>query len=1069
MILSGRKRLRTRAALIILLVAVVTVLLGYALFSSFKSACIIWLSAKASSFIGQEVKIGDFYLSLPGTVIMRGIVIKNPQGMEPGDLLRVGETIARIRISDLLRWKFSASGIEIHAPELILMRDKGGRMNISSDLRQFLSRKSTISYVVDELIMRNGSFTFNRDPKYTITQVNATLHPLSSLQGSKTVVTGSMCYEEETLTIHGLALLKDDPEKFDISLEAEDIPAAMLNRLAGNSNLFSEETRLSIAVHAAGDTASGFTAKSHVEMHKGWVPYLRSSLPETRLEGAFRYDLPADMLTIASFSLRAGERSRISATGRLSNLWGVPSYHVEARVEDFDLAKSSLFRGVAITGILTSDRLTISGSLDRKFPSVSGRLTVSSGSFISGDNVIEGVNGSLDAILAEKVSFRTSLSGRVKRIQGLDIMRQADLKMTFTGNGTPGLLAMRVDLITSPASVHIKNGTVSHKGLRLSLKGIRDNKNISGTASFQMEAIQMNSLSAGDVTGAFSFRFSDDMVVMERIKFNSTLFRAAAARMTISSEKSGYILSGKGIDLSYLPMQGGVRELDCHISLGRKGEEPLGKFLISSGAVFLRDISARGVSGGGSFTDKEFSIDVPSGQLFGGSFELSARGRRESIYPLSIDLSARDADLSEVSEAMRKFISFPYSAAGKVQHATFRGTLVGAESITGTGAISARDLSLRKTGSDRGIVKDAAVTAKIHLRGTTVDFDADMKSGGLSLSLTGMADRFLSKDPGVQIRVNLPETDVKEIRNALWDIFPDKLLYAGLSGGLAAEIGMDMGTRTVKAHGSITMHNLMLEGEYGEYAIGPVNGVVPLVYEKDGPTIMVDLSAFDKESFGRTWDYFEAWRADETFRHITIGSLRYGFRLLEGIDIWVHQEGTVLKIGKFSATIFKGRLNGMVVIDLSGGFSYNAGALLKGLSLTALCDEIEPIRGYVKGRVDGVAAARGSGTKLGGLVGRANFWTYRAGGEKTEISREFLQKVGGPSVSVFLRDRPFDKGTMSISLKDGAVIFRELEISNRNLLGVTDLSVKVAPFSNRIGLDHLLWTIVEAAERAKKK
>jgi len=34
---------------------------------------------------------------------------------------------------------------------------------------------------------------------------------------------------------------------------------------------------------------------------------------------------------------------------------------------------------------------------------------------------------------------------------------------------------------------------------------------------------------------------------------------------------------------------------------------------------------------------------------------------------------------------------------------------------------------------------------------------------------------------------------------------------------------------------------------------------------------------------------------------------------------------------------------------------------------------------------------------------------------------------------------------------------------------MTDLSIKVAPLNNRIALDNFLWTITEAAERAKKK
>jgi len=67
------------------------------------------------------------------------------------------------------------------------------------------------------------------------------------------------------------------------------------------------------------------------------------------------------------------------------------------------------------------------------------------------------------------------------------------------------------------------------------------------------------------------------------------------------------------------------------------------------------------------------------------------------------------------------------------------------------------------------------------------------------------------------------------------------------------------------------------------------------------------------------------------------------------------------------------------------------------------------------------------------------------------------------------RDRSFSKGVMNLYLQNGFVIFKELEISNRNLLGMNDLSVKVAPFNNRIGIDHLMWTITEAAQRRRAR
>jgi hypothetical protein len=58
---------------------------------------------------------------------------------------------------------------------------------------------------------------------------------------------------------------------------------------------------------------------------------------------------------------------------------------------------------------------------------------------------------------------------------------------------------------------------------------------------------------------------------------------------------------------------------------------------------------------------------------------------------------------------------------------------------------------------------------------------------------------------------------------------------------------------------------------------------------------------------------------------------------------------------------------------------------------------------------------------------------------------------------------------MSLYLQGGYIIFRELELSNRNVIGMKDLDIKVAPLNNRIAIDHLMWSITEAAYRAEKK
>jgi hypothetical protein len=63
--------------------------------------------------------------------------------------------------------------------------------------------------------------------------------------------------------------------------------------------------------------------------------------------------------------------------------------------------------------------------------------------------------------------------------------------------------------------------------------------------------------------------------------------------------------------------------------------------------------------------------------------------------------------------------------------------------------------------------------------------------------------------------------------------------------------------------------------------------------------------------------------------------------------------------------------------------------------------------------------------------------------EKTKLSKEFLHKIGGPSLKAYLGDREFDKGYMSVYLQNGYIIFRELEISNRNLFGMRTFRSKL--------------------------
>jgi hypothetical protein len=392
-----------------------------------------------------------------------------------------------------------------------------------------------------------------------------------------------------------------------------------------------------------------------------------------------------------------------------------------------------------------------------------------------------------------------------------------------------------------------------------------------------------------------------------------------------------------------------------------------------------------------------------------------------------------------------------------------------AGSIQGRAGMRAEKLSFRKM-DGRNILKDVSLDAGIDFMGEDLDFRADADAGKVSTNVSGRIRKYLRGDRSAEVIVKLPRVNITDIRDAFWDIFPDSLLYAGMDGSLSSSVSVNYSERDLSVIGSLIFQALAFQGENGEYSVGPINGVLPIAYSKTGGTAeIVDMPSFDRSGFSSLSRYYSQEKVRDGYSRIAIGSLQYGFKFLENVDLLVQQKGSLLNIGHFSGTIFGGRLNGTATIDLSKGLNYRAGMILEGLSMTKLCEEIGPIKGYISGKVNGTAVLKSSGVGLPQLIGKADFWTYSANDEKTKISKEFLHKMGGPSLEAYLGDRRFDKGEMSLYLQDGFVIFKDLEISHKNIAGMTDLSIKVAPFNNRIAIDHLMWSIIEAAQRAKEK
>lgn len=418
--------------------------------------------------------------------------------------------------------------------------------------------------------------------------------------------------------------------------------------------------------------------------------------------------------------------------------------------------------------------------------------------------------------------------------------------------------------------------------------------------------------------------------------------------------------------------------------------------------------------------------------------------------------------------------SFTFSASSLAAEGFGAGPLSGSGLFDSEGlslVVPSADVRLTSGGGEQKSLKGVSLRAKAVFKGAGAELAGAVAVKKISATFSGTMEERTGKGWTIAAAAALPETKAADIREALWDIFPDRFLYAGLDGSLASTVSLRYGKDGLVLRGHLTARDLVLTGENDEFALGPVQGTLPLVYggaEEAGQTA-AELPAFEKAAFDSLVSRYGQRFDGEGFSRITFGSFRYGFDLLNDITLWVRPEGGTLNIGRFSATLFGGKVYGAASVDMSAGLSYRAGFLVKGLSLTSLGDTITPVKGYVSGKVDGTGTLKGAGASLARLIGKADFWTYREGGEKMVISKEFLRQVGGPSLKAYLTDRSYDTGVMGLYLQNGYVVFRELEISNTNLLGIRDLSVQVAPLNNRIAIDHLLWTLTEAAQRAKEK
>lgn len=1076
-----------KIASVLLICCIVLLLsLAYIHYRDVTKTFALTLAQKATGIIGQRVEIEDLSLSPTTGINLYNIRIKNPEGFADGELLTIKKLSFKMKYSRLPWGTLFFDGITVHNPVLTVRKDEAGRINISGELLNFFRRKPTFKYQINEFSIRSGVFDFNRRAYLMGEDINISLKDLSSEAGHKTMLNGEVVYGGgSSILINGWIFLKDEPKKMHVNVSSGNLALSPLQDMLARYGLDTKQTKSSFALTLEGDTGKGVRIRSTAEIREAGFSFFKKEIKSVLLDMDAFLSIPDNMLSVENISIQAGGVTSASMKGELKMTAGDLSYTASLKLNRLDLSEFNFLRGIQVGGVVRSEDMHIRGSIRQEFPEVTGVVELDDGSFISAATKVSGINTKITFSPGERMAMRGEATARIAQAYGYRFERPARAEVLMDARGKLQDMTLHASASILSSGIRIQEGkTVSFDSVHLNIDGNIREKIADLKSRIEAKGIQYQEYRLPWLNIHSTIAYRGNNITLGNQIIESEEFRVSADPVTVKRSRRQVTVTAKGLNAAYPGKNSEIRDGAFSLQLDTGGRKLSGNLGFSISRAVFSGVATGRITGNGQFKDSGFSFTIPGAEVAQGSLKCSLRGKSaDRPFPLTVSLSAANMDLGSLSNAAFRIAGISHAMSGTLKNAVFEGVVLSSESVNGKAEIQAEKMSLIRK-DERKIIQNASLRTSADFKGEDCSFTLHASAGKLSARLSGKANRFAKGDRLVAMQIHLPELQTADIRETFWDIFPDDLLYAGLGGSVASDISLDYTEKAFKVYGTLALKDVMLEGENGEFSLGPVNGVVPVAYRK---TIGASSSQERAGEYGEEYQgelklqphssaEFEALRrmysrefSEEGFSTLAAGEFRYGFQFMKDILVWIKQEGAILNVGRFSGNIFGGKLNGSAVVRLTDGLHYRAGFHLQGLSLTALCEAIEPIRGYISGKVDGVATLKGSGAGISGLIGKADFWSYSTKDEKTRISREFLREIGGPSVKAYLGDRDFDKGIMTLYLRKGDVIFEELEISNKNFFGIRDLSVKVAPFNNRVAIDHLMWSISEAAQRAKKK
>lgn len=403
----------------------------------------------------------------------------------------------------------------------------------------------------------------------------------------------------------------------------------------------------------------------------------------------------------------------------------------------------------------------------------------------------------------------------------------------------------------------------------------------------------------------------------------------------------------------------------------------------------------------------------------------------------------------------------------------------GREPPSVTGTIAIRELSL-----DLGRKKTAPAPFLRGLRGSLV-FALDhgvliikettlRDEAGFTLTLGGGLPIARDHDRPSRFHLALPSTEMSSLRTLLAAFTPARLADASFAGQIKADLEIiDRAYR-----GSVVLRNVAMESNL--LRLERISGTIPLagrIGQASGPARtsameQIGSVALSEEAYEKARRRILQEAAQKQDRHaLTVALLHYGPIELRDLTASLALDSDGIAIRHFAFQLWGAEVGGWgEVFPMSREITLDL--LVDGLSLQAICDAFPAIKGYISGRINGLAHLSIPDYTLDNALGGARFWAVNSPKERKEISRILIEKLAGQRIRYFSlfgqQDRRYDRGVLDVSLKRGDLVFHELDISHTTL-GIKDLDIKVSPSFNKIGMAHLIESITVATERIKAK